>query len=79
MTKKKVYMARETRANYFKIGLALVGISTDEQTADLLMTMCDEITKKEGRFSIHDAVRVKLDNERFYKEIELSKTKTEDK
>ena len=75
MIKKKVYMARETRASYFKIGLALVGVGADEQMADLLMNMCDEISKKEGRFNIHDAVRIKLDNERYYKEIELSKHK----
>ena len=73
MTKKKVYMTREVSANYLKIGLALCGMCISEQTSDLIINLHGEILKKEGRFNIHDAVRIKLDNERYYKEIELSK------
>jgi len=58
----------EVKIQYFKTALALVGVSTDERTCHMILSVYERLEKLGGDFSVHDAVALKMKNEARYPE-----------
>lgn len=59
-------LTRKEKTNYLRIGLALVGISVDNRTAETITKIYDGVLLKKGGFSLKDAVDIEFEVGRQY-------------
>ena len=64
----------ETKANYLRIGLGLQKLVVDNEIAERIIVTYEQILKKEGKFSLHDAVEIEMSLDR-----KFAKKKLEEK
>lgn len=53
-------MTNKEKINYLRIGLALNNIATDNATCDLILQTIDKMEELKGKFSISDAVDIRM-------------------
>jgi len=51
----------EEKTNYLRIGMGLVGLPTNNMTAELIVKLYEGILKKGGSFNIEDAVKLEFE------------------
>lgn len=68
-------MTNKEKTDYTRIGLGLCDIGVNNMTAEIIWRTIEGIQKKKGKFSISDAVDIKLSVERSYEvpDIDLPK------
>ena len=68
-------MTNKDKTNYTRLGLSMCGIGVDNQTAEVIWRTIEGIQKKKGKFSISDAVDIKVSVEKTYEvpDIDLPK------
>ncbi len=68
-------MTNKEKTDYTRIGLGLCDIGVNNMTAEVIWRTIEGIQKKKGKFSISDAVDIKLSVERSYEvpDIDLPK------
>lgn len=68
-------MTDEEKINYLRIALSLQNIGIDNQTTDRIITTYEMVMKKEGKFSIDDAVGIQYALDKKYIKKKLEETK----
>lgn len=64
------------KAHEFSVAMAMVGLSTDIQSADLILRLFDKIEEMGGKFAISDAIDLKYEVMNEYEAIEEEFKKT---
>jgi hypothetical protein len=54
-------LSLKEKVDYMRIGMALVGISVNNLTAEIMVKMYEGITEKGGDFNLHDAVKIEFE------------------
>lgn len=57
-------------ANFLKMALAICDVSASEKVCKLILSIVSELQIKGGDFSVHDAVRLKLENDKNHEQAE---------
>ena len=60
------HLDEQVKIQYFKMALALVGVSTDERTCHMIISVYERLQKLGGDFNVHDAVALQMKNEAKY-------------
>jgi hypothetical protein len=55
------------RVDYMRLGMALVGISVNDPTAEIMVKMYEGIAEKGGNFNLNDAVKIEFETTEKYK------------
>jgi len=68
--KKKLTMKQ--KIDYIRMGLSLVGITTNQMGAELIVKTYEMMLKKGGDFNIYDAAKIEMEVTGKYKEKEVT-------
>jgi len=63
-------MSEDEKVKYFKTALALVGVTTDERTCNVIILTYERFLKLGADFSVRDAVQIEAQNEKKYQNIQ---------
>lgn len=66
-------MTHPDKIKYLRIALGLQNIGVSEEISDRIVTTYEEVLKKGGDFSVHDAVEIEMDLDRKYAKQKLKK------
>lgn len=62
--------ANHIPSNFLKMALAICDVSASEKVCELIISIIGELHVKGGDFSVHDAVRLKLENDKKHEQAE---------
>ena len=56
----KIHMTHEEKLNYMRLAAGMCNFGMTEDQLDLLLSLYDGVLEKEGKFSISDAIDIKV-------------------